>query len=204
MNNATNKWCNIWSPQIHYSNQNQSLICNANNCFFFSFNVSNAKKHKNATWSLTKRNHTDFNYNIKSNFQIQQSIYAYKPKLARRKKEWNNPPPPEIKGGFFCKNERKNMQFHTRDWLYRDKNTLKGTRKTSWNKAYLRERKKKQFFSSYRDQRKCKIDTSAGAEKKKVHWGALSPNQGESWCRSDQITTQKIKPSLETGFPRIN
>lgn len=46
---------------------------------FFSFNVSNAKKPMNATWLLTKRNHTKFNYNVKFTFQIQKSIYAYKP-----------------------------------------------------------------------------------------------------------------------------
>lgn len=46
---------------------------------FFSFDVSNTNKHMNATWSLMKRNHMDFNCNLKVTFQIQQSIYAYQP-----------------------------------------------------------------------------------------------------------------------------
>ena len=56
---------------------------------FFSFNVLNAKKRMNGTWSLTKGNHTKFNYNVKGTLQSQQSIYAYRPELIRRKKEWN-------------------------------------------------------------------------------------------------------------------
>lgn len=43
----------------------------------------------NATWSFMKIKHKDFNCNVKVTFQIQQSIYAYKPKLTRRKKERN-------------------------------------------------------------------------------------------------------------------